>query len=265
MVGEVEPLKALREPDARAKIISRIFNEYPGRLLHTNECFYRLRKAPARPQEFGQYDSPPREFVGTGRFDSVGRPVLYGSQDIEVCLHECRVTAEDESYLATLVPTRRLRLLNLAEVLLEEHVTEFESLDMALHMLFLAGSHSYEISREIARAVHVAGFDGLVYPSYFTLLRTGEMPFATTFGISHRRLPGLRERVRRNTIANLALFGRPIEDGLVRVQCINKVILNRVEYNVHFGPGGVDVGHADSSEQMKRWVEEIGQPEHGGE
>lgn len=236
MVGEVEPLKALQEPNTRAEAISRILNEYPGRILDTDECFYRLRKAPVHPDEFQQYDPPPREKLGEGRFDTGELPILYGSQDLEVCLHECRVTADDEVYIATLVPRRRLRLLNLAEALWEESVSEFESLDMAVHMLFLAGRHSYEISREIASAAHKCGFDGLVYPSYFTLLLTGATPFETTFGISHRRFPGFREHALKNTISNLALFGRPVTDGSVTVQCINRVILNKVEYKLHFGP-----------------------------
>jgi RES domain len=236
MVGEVEPLKALQEPSTRAEVISRILNEYPGRILNTDECFYRLRKAPAHPDDFREYDPPPNEKLGEGRFDTAELPILYGSQDLEVCLHECRVAADDEVYIATLVPLRRLRLLNLAEALWEEHVSEFESLDMALHMLLLAGRHSYEISREIASAAHKCGFDGLVYPSYFTLLRTGATPFETTFGISHRRFPGFREHARKNTISNLALFGRPVADGSVTVRCTNRVILNKVEYNLHFGP-----------------------------
>jgi hypothetical protein len=240
MVGEVEPLKALQQSNTRAEVISRILNEYPERILDTDECFYRLRKAPAHPDEFQHYDPPPGEKLGQGRFDTAELPILYGSQDLEVCLHECRVAADDDVYIATLVPRRRLRLLNLAEALWEEHVSEFESLDMAVHMLFLAGRHSYEISREIASAAHKCGFDGLVYPSYFTLLRTGATPFETTFGISHRRFPGLREHDRKNTISNLALFGRPVTDGSVTVQCINRVILNKVEYKLHFGPLLVD-------------------------
>jgi len=177
MVGEVEPLKALQNANSRLDVISRILNEFPGRILDIDEHFYRVRKAPAHPDSFSEYDSPPREKLGKGRLDASELPILYGSQDLEVCLHECRVAAEDETYIATLAPLRRLRLLNLAEVPWEEHVTEFESLDMAIHMLFLAGSHSYGISREIASAAERNGFDGLVYPSYFTLLRTGEIPF----------------------------------------------------------------------------------------
>ena len=141
-----------------------------------------------------------------------------------MCLHECRVAAEDETFIATLAPLRRLRLLNLAEVPWEEAVTEFESLDMAIHMLFPRAADSYEISREIASAGgHRNGFDGLVYPSYFTLLRTGATPFETTFGTL--ALPAdsrdSLEDACENTISNLALFGRPIAEGLVTVRCID--------------------------------------------
>jgi hypothetical protein len=121
MVGEIEPLKALQEESSREEIISRILAEYPGRILDSDEHFYRLRKTPTCPGDFDQYDPPPDGKLGQGRFDTPEFPVLYGSQDLEVCVHECRVAAEDEMYIATLVPQRRLKLLNLAEPLWEEN------------------------------------------------------------------------------------------------------------------------------------------------
>ena len=238
MVGEIEPLKALQDPATRPLVTSRIITEFPAAVLPEGQAFYRIRKAPTKPDHIGEYDGQPVDLAGSGRLDSEGFPVMYGSQDIQVCVHECRVTAEDDLYLATLAPTRDLRLLDLTELLEEQHVTEFESLDMTVHMLFLAGKHSYEISREIARAAHAAGYDGLIYPSYFSLLRTGAMPFETAYGISHRRFPQLADREKAKIIPNLALFGRPIEQCMVTVRCINKLILNRVEYGIQFGPVG---------------------------
>ena len=76
---------------------------------------------------------------------------------------------------------------------------------MAVHMLFLAGKHAYKITREIAIAAHAAGFDGLIYPSYFSLLRLGVMPFETVYGISHRRIPQYQEYEQAKAIPNLAL------------------------------------------------------------
>jgi hypothetical protein len=238
MLGEVEPLKALRDPATRSSVLSRVLNEYPTISLSTERVFYRLRKWPEKPEDFEEYDSPPVALAGSGRLDAEGFPVMYASQDLQVCIHECRVTAEDELFVATLAPTRDLRLLDLTELLLEENVTEFESLDMAVHMLFLAGKQSYEITREVALASHAAGYDGLIYPSYFSLLRTGAMPFETIYGISHRSIPQFADRERSKIIGNLALFGRPIEQSRVRVLCINKLILNRVVYGINFGPVG---------------------------
>jgi hypothetical protein len=146
------------------------------------------------------------------------------------------VTAEDELYVATLMPTAPLRLLQLTSLLQEDNVTEFESLDMALHMLFLAGNHSYPISQEISRAARAAGLDGIIYPSYFSLLRLGIMPFQTVYGISHRRIPQYQEHEESKAIPNLAIFGRPIKEGKVLLRGINKLIISRAAYDFHFGP-----------------------------
>ena len=84
-------------------------------------------------------------------------------------------------FVATVCPNRPLKLLNLASLLDEKDVDEFESLDMAVHMLLLAGKHSYEITQDIAVAAKKAGFDGLVYTSYFSSIRTGVGLFTTSY------------------------------------------------------------------------------------
>lgn len=236
MIGEVEPLKALQSGNERSVVIQRIVTEYPQAVLNPEDEFFRIRLRPDKPTDAAEYDSPPPHLSGEGRLDAINRPVLYGSTDLEVCVHECRVTADDEIYVATLQPTRPLRLLNLSCVLEEEGVTEFESLDLAVHMLFLAGKHAYEHTRAVANAAEAAGFDGLIFPSYFSLLRVGTMPFETAYGLSVRRFPGANEREGWKSVPNIALFGRPIEHGMVRVACINRLVLRRVSYEFEFGP-----------------------------
>jgi hypothetical protein len=235
MLGEIGPLKALEEGATRPDVVQRILTEYPKIEFTPEQRFYRVRVAPAHPEEASEYDSPPIGVAGKGRLDEPKYPIMYGSQDLEVCIHECRVAAEDEVFVATLSPTRNLRLLDLTEIL-NEDVTEFESLDLAVYMLFLAGKHSYYISREIAVTARAVGFDGLVYPSYFSMLRTGGAPFETVLGISHRRIPQYGEYEKSKIVSNLALFGRPINSGDVRVVSIDRVILRRVQYGFHFGP-----------------------------
>src|SRR5258708_14235075 len=154
--------------------------------ISPNDSFYRLRKDPAQPSDSKEYDSPPNP--GKGRLDSPGLAVMYGSQDLQICIHECRVTAEDNLFVATLEPSRELKLLDLTH-LLDDKETEFESLHMAVHMLFLAGRHDYPIARDIALAAQKAGFDGLVHPSYFALLEIRARPFYAVLAISTRERP----------------------------------------------------------------------------
>jgi hypothetical protein len=239
MVGEVEPLKALQGLKSRASMVERILHQYPERNIGPEESFYRIRKAPKKPSKPNEYDSPPSGLADIGRLGTDRLPVLYASPDLQVCMHECRVTAEDELYVATLKPSAQLRFLDLSGLLKEEQgVTEFESLDMAVHMLFLAGEHSYDITRSIAATSYQAGFDGLIYPSYFSMLRLGVTPFQTIYGMSRRRIPQLQEHEQLKSIPNIGIFGHPIQESKVKVHCINRLVLKQVEYDFYFGPVG---------------------------
>ena len=236
MLGEVEPLKSLQKEDERNEIVEKILTEYPVRELTDKEYFYRLRVNPKVSHDFAEYDTAPDEHLGKNRFDNIGFPVLYGSPDLELCLHECRTTVEDNLFVAKLVPKQKLKVLDLSALLEEEGVTEFESVDIAIHFLFLAGKHSYDICRQIALKAKEKGLDGIIYPSYFSYIRTGAFPFETIYGISFRRIPQLRDYAQSQSIPNLALFGRPINENKVTVDCINKVVINRIDYDITFGP-----------------------------
>ena len=158
---------------------------------------------------------------------------------LQTCLHECRVTVEDALFLATLRPVRELKLLNLVSFPDEPLSHPCENLDHALVMLFLAEPHAYPISRAIACAVRDAGYDGLVYPSFFSMLRNGVQPFESYFGLSNRSISELRPMEAAKMIPNLAIFGRPIQEGKLTVSCINRVILRKATYSIHFGPAGL--------------------------
>ena len=239
MLGHnIEPLAALKETSTREIIVQRILQEYPDTVLPENEPFYRLRTDLARPQDAAQFDTRPAGITSYGRLDSDCLPVLYASKDLQICIHECRVTAEDDTYVATLVASEDLKLLDLTGLLDEPGCSEFESLDLTVHMLFLAGEHSYDICRAIAVAASKAGYDGLVYPSYYSLIKSGHIPFETTYGISHRRIPKFAAREKSKISHNLALFGRPVEQRIVHIQCINRLILRKVRYDYHLGPVG---------------------------
>lgn len=236
LIGDIIPLQRLRNRKQRGSIINRIINEYPTRIFKTEEHFYRLRINPNRSHVQEEFDAPPDKFLGSGRFDSKNFPVLYGSQDLEQCIHECRVTVDDQIFVAKIQPVQDLKLLDLTELLEEPEISEFDSLDIAIHFLFLAGKHSYRICRKIAEQAKMSGFDGIIYPSYFSYARTGLVPFDTYYGISIRRLPSLREAAKAQAIPNLMLFGRPLHEQKIKIVCINKLVINKVAYDYSFGP-----------------------------
>ena len=116
MVGEIEPLKALQCDETRSAMIERILREYGSTTLTEQDKFYRIRKNPDDPSHDEQYDSPPPG-LSNGRLDTAEWPALYASPDLQTCLHECRVTAEDDLFVATLGPARDLELLDVAALL----------------------------------------------------------------------------------------------------------------------------------------------------
>ena len=234
-VGEIEPLNSLQNAEERHQVIERILEDYPPQIFSPGDLFYRLRTNPRNPNNKLEYDSPPNEYVGSGRLDSPGYPVLYASEDMEVCIHECRVTVDDLIYVATLTPNRDLRVLDLTKSVLEDR-TEFESLSLAVHMLFSAGKHSYPISRHLPNLASLSGYDGILYPSYFGMVRTGIVPYEPVSGISARRLPSFSTHVDSENVSNLAFFGRPISSGAIDILCINRVFINQVAYGISFGP-----------------------------
>ena len=60
-----------------------------------------------------------------------------------------------------------------------------------------------------------AGYEGVIYPSYFT-------------------------RVRGEPSLNLTVFGRPLAAGVLRVSCIDRVLFQGVRYDYRFGPAAFD-------------------------
>jgi len=237
MIGRIEPLLELKSKKTRRKIIQQLFEKYPKKILTNADIIYRTRINPKRPNDPAEYDSPPI-VKKRGRFNTRSFPALYASQDLETCIHECRMTIEDIIYFASLVPNRELMLLDLS-ISLEEDCTEFESLDLAVHMLFLAGKHSYPITQDLALDAKEYGFDGIIYPSYFTCLRTGSEPVATVSGLSVRRFPQMKDILNKNVIRNIAFFGHPIKEDKLFIKGINRLILTHAKYQYNIGPQDV--------------------------
>jgi len=210
---ENEPLNALKHAETQHQAAVDVVRRFPHRSLDIGTTFYRLRKGVEweKISEPSQYDAPPVEHRGEGRLNGPDFPLLYGSQDLQICVHECRVTKADECYLATLRITQPLVLLDLCTDIGGDGRTPFESLTLAIQFIFSAEIHSYEIAQAIAKAARCAGLDGIIYPSYFS-------------------------SVRGDAIPNIGLFGYPLADGNVELLCINRLLLDTAHYGVSLGP-----------------------------
>lgn len=212
-IGEIEPLNELKDPASQTAAAASLVRRFPKRELPTGSHFYRLRRdvAEGKHSEPSEYDAPPDKFSGKGRLDATDFPVLYGSQDLEICVHECRVTKTDECYLATLRTCRNMQFLDLCSDIADDGGTPFESLYLAVQFLFGAEKHAYHITRAIAIAAKNIGLDGIIYPSYFSSLRQEKIP-------------------------NLALFGHPVAVGDAELACIDRLMLETAAYTVRLGP-----------------------------
>lgn len=210
-VGEVEPLKNLlgKSVTKRDKAIEQIFDSYPRTDLKPSDSFFRLRLNPSSPHEPIQFDSPPAG-KGQSRFNKDGYPTLYGSQNLEICLHECRATIPDELYVAHLHPTKVFQCLDLSANISED-VTPFESLSLAVHFLLYAEAHSYRVLTLVAEKARDIGLHGIIFPSYFSQIKTERIP-------------------------NIAVFGNPVASGDLLVESINRVHLETATYEYSFGP-----------------------------
>lgn len=188
-----------------------ICNYHNERELDGNATFFRVQRNIEFTPKDARFCSPPEELRTTyGRFDSLELPILYCSFDVETCLHESRVSLEDDIFVATMHPTRTLRLLDLTSPKMDSEISPFE--DPRIWLKSLIYDHgSYDVCQQLASHINSLGYDGFVVESYF-------------------------QQAARAKHANLCIFGRPVVSGSVGVEGINKVNLHNVSYEFGFGP-----------------------------
>ena len=202
------------EGDALCTLLDRVIDHCLTVTVSRATEIYRIRCDVAQPFEVDQFDA--LQNGKPTRFSDGSVPVLYGAFDVETCLHESRIFVEDEIIVATLLPTRCLRVLDLTNVPYDEPEPDVggEGGDIFyfVNARLLFGSHSAQ-GHMLARRCQERGLDGIKYPSFFSDLRPG------------------RER-----FPNIALFGQPIHNGVVELQSLNNIRLDTVRYEFTYGP-----------------------------
>jgi hypothetical protein len=189
-----------------------IIENCPSRTIVGENILYRAqRNVPEMEICDGRFCSPPESVQTSWRFDSDDTPICYAAFDVETCLHESRVVLSDDIFVAVMAPKRPLRMLDLSECNTPPGVTPFEDPKIWLLALLYASEASYEVCRKLAKRIRERAYDGFIYTSYFQ--QASERPHL-----------------------DVAIFGRPIRDGLLEVTSINKVVLRNVAYDWQFGP-----------------------------
>lgn len=201
-----------RNRRTRERAVREAVSRCKTRVISSNSHFFRIRTNMNESISSKDFDAPVKQVLHKGRFNLIDNVVFYASFEVETCLHECRVSMEDELFIATLRPCRPLRLVDLSSVSnLETEPTAFERLELAINQIFSAGKHSYHITRSFSKVIKELGYDGIIYTSYFN-------------------------RVRKKPYKNLALFGRVVQDKTVQIVSIDRLLLDRVTYKYSFGP-----------------------------
>ena len=143
-----------RSAEERERAWTDILSRCEKATLRPGQVIFRVRKseeliAPT-PSEF---DTPPTQ---DGRYDITGFPVLYAAEDVETCLHECRVTLADYINVAALTPQRELSLLDLQSVDDSAARNPFERVAILLRKFAYSGHEDYNLCRELASRIKAA-------------------------------------------------------------------------------------------------------------
>jgi hypothetical protein len=188
--------------------------------IDTLTTIYRIRVNLTDQNKFdeGQFDAPPNpKRRGFGRFDNGKLPLFYGSPNLQVCIHECRVTLADDIFVASLTPTKKLSLIDLTGNYDQpDDIDPFDDLHWFFRGLMNASRPNvYRYCRRIAQTIRdMTKADGFLYNSYYTNV-AGDTEGKTI---------------------NYALFGRPLAEGKLGIKSINTVRLNQIRYDYHLGP-----------------------------
>lgn len=205
--------------DRFTEFMMTTIDKFQESVLKTGTKVYKIRKNPkielglSTPEQFDSTDISNRKRMKTtisSRFGGTRLSVLYASFNMETCLHELQVGTDDETILGTLEVTRDLKILDLCEPK-NRGDGSYETTDLAYFMSRLFFSKNYLYSSVFSVAAKSFGYDGVKYRSYFSKIREGEF-------------------------YNLAVFGKPIADGRIKLCGVNRLRINSINYKFSFGP-----------------------------
>jgi hypothetical protein len=221
----------------RTAALESLITIVPRITLPAGARLFRIRRNPEPDETIATtaaFDPPPITVPRSpGRWDDGITPMLYASDDIELCLHECRVTLADEIVVATLSCEREITLLDLTADIPFGPSTPFEDPNIFAAFLSLSRDEKWlDHARSLSVVARDAGLNGIRYTSYYAQAKHD------------------------SSALNVALFGRPLAAGMISLQSVNRIRLTDARYSYTFGP----VLYNDSAmkDEMKTLSERCG-------
>lgn len=202
--------------ETRRQAAEGIVTAAPSVSIPTSATLFRIRlnaRADEGINTAAAFDPPPVSMLREpGRWDELDFPVLYLADDIELCLHECRATIADEITVATLQPSRELNLLDLTGEIASVGADPFQDPNIFVGIMCRSRGTWLDYCRAISRAARAAGYDGIRYTSYYAQAKHAAASL------------------------NLAIFGRPLEEKLLKINSVNRLHISDVSFRFKFGP-----------------------------
>jgi hypothetical protein len=193
--------------------------------IANEQVIFRVRtNVPDHQFEAKYFCAPPLSMKKSHRFNGEDQQMFYGAFDVETCIHECRVTLADEIFVASLKPRPNLKILDLRSCRCPHDTDRFSDPSIWLSSLIFNGESSYKTCRALAERILTRGYDGFVYKSYF-------------------------QQATNRKHTNIAIFGAPIEKGVLTCHSINIIRIKDISYDWQFGPAVIGNDHMSTKSE----------------
>lgn len=198
------------------QLIDDVMEYYEDTLIDEGTQIFRIRVNPKNPELNVDFDTPPFIFrKSNNRLNDIDFPVFYGAFDIETCIYESKFDSEDDLYYIELSTSRPIRVFDLTNIkpMHNEAYKEYYMYEEMLYFThFVFNTNDYmQFTKLLSRRIFEKGYEGILYPSYFS-------------------------RFRKSKFNNIALFGEPISSGLLNYISKGRIIIKQIQYEYSFGP-----------------------------
>ena len=189
--------------------------------IKKDDLLFIIRKNPSNPHDIKEYDTPPSKINKhiNGRFNNNSFPLFYCSSTPGTCIYESKFDPTDTLILATYKVNKEIIIVDLEE----QNIESFDKLTNEIKEIYnernisffldaiTRSKNEYFFLQLISNRVYENKYNGIKYKSFY-------------------------DRYRERNFSNIGLFGYPLNNQLLNLQSLNRVVINEVNMNWTYGP-----------------------------